>query len=129
MAEKERWRSHWLRVGPLECLPPGKGKQVRVLGRAIAVFNTGEGLLAVDGTCRHMNAPLVHGRLCQARIKCKWHGWEYDLRDGRCLTKPRARLRAYPVKVDNGTVFVDAGSILAGASATESMKADAEGAS
>jgi len=78
-----------------------------VLGRAVAVFNTGDRLVALDGMCRHMNAPLVGGRINGRYLICKWHGWKYDLTNGRCMSKDWATLRTYAVKVERGYVLVN----------------------
>jgi 3-phenylpropionate/trans-cinnamate dioxygenase ferredoxin subunit len=34
-------------------------------------------------------------------LRCPWHGWEFDLRDGRSVVDPeRTRVRSYPVEVE-----------------------------
>jgi nitrite reductase/ring-hydroxylating ferredoxin subunit len=99
----------WLRVCAEEDLPPGAARQVRVLARAVAVFNVDGRLWAVDGLCRHMKAPLVFGALEGPRVTCHWHGWQYDVTDGRCLNQPgnQARLRTFETRIENGAVLVD----------------------
>ncbi len=113
MKEAKGASARWLKVATLSRLSPGGAQEIKVLGRSIAVFNTGCGLYAVDGLCRHMNARLVNGILCATKVRCRWHGWEYDLRDGNCLTKDRRPLATYRVRVERGVVFVDAGPLFA----------------
>ena len=42
-----------------------------------------------------------------AVITCSGHQWCYDLRDGRGINPRTARLRALPVRVQDGTIWVD----------------------
>lgn len=40
-------------------------------------------------------------------LQCPWHGWEYDVETGRCLTDPdHTRVRVYQVKIDSARVWV-----------------------
>ena len=39
-------------------------------------------------------------------IVCPWHGVEYDLENGECLTNRRQRLRRFNVIVENDDVFL-----------------------
>lgn len=112
MKEAKAVPARWLKVASLSGLAPGGAKEIKVVGRSIAVFNTGRGLYAVEGVCRHMNARLVNGILCGTKVRCRWHGWEYDLTEGKCVTKERRPLATYRVKVERGIVFVDAGPLL-----------------
>ncbi|MEM7504956.1 MAG: Rieske 2Fe-2S domain-containing protein [Pseudomonadota bacterium] len=38
-------------------------------------------------------------------LACPWHGWEFDLLTGECLTD-RKRLLTYPVEVDGETISI-----------------------
>ena len=44
----------------------------------------------------------------EPHIVCPWHGWEYDLRTGRCAADPRFALRRYEVVCREGEVYVRA---------------------
>jgi nitrite reductase (NADH) small subunit len=47
-------------------------------------------------------------------LRCPWHGWEFDITNGRSLHDPdRQRVRSYPVHVDAGQVFVGMSSRIA----------------
>jgi nitrite reductase (NADH) small subunit len=40
-------------------------------------------------------------------LQCPWHGWEYDVETGRCLTDPdHTRVRVYQVKINSARVWV-----------------------
>ena len=40
-------------------------------------------------------------------LTCPWHGYQYELRSGRCLTDPDAELDRYAVTVTGELVYVD----------------------
>jgi phenylpropionate dioxygenase-like ring-hydroxylating dioxygenase large terminal subunit len=62
--------------------------RVIVNGRPIVVFRAGaSGFAALEDRCAHRNAPLSRGRICEGRLVCSYHGWEYD-RDGRVTHVP-----------------------------------------
>jgi nitrite reductase/ring-hydroxylating ferredoxin subunit len=37
---------------------------------------------------------------------CPWHGYEYDLKTGKCVGDPKLRLQSYDVVEKNGNIFV-----------------------
>jgi nitrite reductase (NADH) small subunit len=103
-------------------LPPGSRKIVEIDGKSVGVFNVGGTLVAVLNLCPHELAPVCQGRVRGTTLPsapgeyrwgregeilvCPWHGWEFDLLNGRALADPRKRLRSYPVEVEAGTVYV-----------------------
>jgi nitrite reductase (NADH) small subunit len=40
-------------------------------------------------------------------VCCPWHGWEYDIKTGRCVADADAHLGVYDVTLENGEVVVD----------------------
>jgi len=87
-------------------VPEGSGKTVEVGGKKIALFLAGGVYYAVDDTCKHLGGPIGEGFLEGERVTCPWHGWDYDLKTGQCVTNPRATLQTYPVKVEGEEIFV-----------------------
>lgn len=112
----------WHRVALLEELPAGGRKLVEVAGKSIGLFNVGGELKAVLNVCPHELAPVCLGRLSGTTLasrvgevvwgregeilSCPWHGWEFDLKSGRCLSDHR-RLRMYRVKVEGPEVWLE----------------------
>jgi len=111
-------------VGEASDLPDGGRKQVTIEGRAICLFHIGEEYYAVRSTCPHQGADLCGGTLGGSMLpsrpqeyvygldrhvlRCPWHGWEFDIRTGRSLFDPdRMRVRAYPVRVQDGRLFLE----------------------
>lgn len=75
---------------------------------AIAVFNTGEGLYAIDDRCAHRGGPISKGWVSDGIVTCPWHWWRYRLDTGERLGSDRISLETYPVKVRDDVVVVEA---------------------
>lgn len=88
-------------------VPPGHGRQLTVRGASIALFNVGGTFYATSGVCLHRGGPVGEGGLEGSVVTCPWHGWKYDVTTGTNTLNPAAVLRTYPVRVENGLVYVD----------------------
>ncbi|MBW4717753.1 non-heme iron oxygenase ferredoxin subunit [Saccharothrix obliqua] len=76
-------------------------------GGAIAVFNDGGRLYAVDDRCPHAHAPLSAGLVRDGRISCPLDGGTFCLRTGRALAPPAsAGLTTHPVEVRDDTIWL-----------------------
>jgi nitrite reductase/ring-hydroxylating ferredoxin subunit len=121
-------------VANVDEIPEGGRKLVTVEGREIGVFRVNGRYYAVRNRCPHQGGPLClgpttglvtsslpgsYGYEREGEIlRCPWHGWEFDLRDGHSIVDPeRTRVKSYPVvvlppaetypvEVDRGTVAV-----------------------
>ncbi|MBD3942093.1 Rieske 2Fe-2S domain-containing protein [Microbacterium sp. NEAU-LLC] len=99
--------------GPLTC---------EVDGVEIGLYRVGEGIVAWRNVCPHEAAPVCRGPIAGTRlesavheykygrhqevVRCPWHGWEFDLRDGAHLAAgSNARLRGFGVEVRDGRVY------------------------
>lgn len=107
-------------------IAPGERKLVDVSGKSIGIFNVNGTFAAVLNVCPHELAPVCLGRVGGTTLPsapgeyrwgregeiltCPWHGWEFDLLTGTCLTDKR-RLRTYPVTVETYAVTVEEGTI------------------
>lgn len=87
-------------------IPPGTAKVVVVLGHPVAVFNVDGSFHAVSNVCLHRGGPIGEGTLDGFVVTCPNHGWEYDVRTGKNLANPIARLRTYAVKIEGDAVLV-----------------------
>ncbi len=95
-----------VRAAKVSEIPPGTAKVVVVLGHPVALFNVDGSFHAVSNVCLHRGGPVGEGTLAGPVVTCPMHGWEYDVRTGRNLANPAARLRTFPVKVDGDDVLV-----------------------
>lgn len=98
--------SEWRRVGEVSDFPEGRPRSVRLGDRRVAIFRVGTEWFALEDVCAHMRARLSEGSVDGLEVTCSWHGWRYDLRTGRSLTKSWARVRTCPVKVEGGEVWL-----------------------
>lgn len=99
----------WVAVCRRDDIPAGRGWPVQVGGRRIAVFDTADGLRAIDNQCLHVGNPLDDGPVAGQVLTCPWHGWRYDLRTGDHLTVfgRRRGLRTYGVRANGDQVEVE----------------------
>lgn len=88
-------------------LGPGQGRTVDVNGQSVAVFNVGGQFFAIHNTCLHRGGPLGEGTLEGNVVTCPWHGWEYDVATGQCVTNPNAKLSCFKVAVQGTDLLVE----------------------
>ena len=74
-------------------------------GNELAVYNVDGEFYATENFCPHKGAPLSEGLLCGHVVECGWHGWQFDVRSGQCLTVPD-RLKTYEVLIADGLVKI-----------------------
>ena len=87
-------------------LRPGEATVLEHAGKQIAVCNADGSFYAVDNTCLHRGGPIGEGFLDGTTVTCPWHGWQYDVTSGRCLTNPTAQLACYETRVEGDDVLV-----------------------
>ena len=65
-------------------------------------------LVAFPGVCPHDDVSLVdYGVREDDVVRCRVHGYRFDLRTGGCEHMPALHLRRYRVTVEDTTVYVD----------------------
>ncbi len=90
----------------VEDVAPGTCKTIGLSGgRELALYNVNGEFYATDNFCPHKGAPLAAGKLCEHVIECDWHGWEFDVRTGECLTVPET-IETHEVVVEDGWITV-----------------------
>jgi len=88
-------------------------------GAPIVLFRDAAGRArALDDRCSHRNAPLSTGNVRAGRLQCRYHGWTYDA-DGTLAAVPaldpavhacpRLAVRSYPVREQQGFVWIATG--------------------
>ena len=93
--------------------------QVEVRGRHLLLLRRGDEVLAIDATCYHMGAPLLHGDVEDvpghgACITCPWHHYQISMTTGERLYQDMSRKtctlpkkqRVHETKVRAGDVLV-----------------------
>ncbi len=111
-----------IRIGRADDVRDGACLQVEVAGRSLGLFRVGGQFRAVLNHCPHEGAPVCRGTVRGTTLPsvpgtfrwgreneilaCPWHGWEFALDSGQCLTD-RRRLAMFPTEVaDDGTLYV-----------------------
>jgi nitrite reductase (NADH) small subunit len=99
--------SRWVRVAEMKECPAGSAREVVVENRVIALYHVEDGVYALDGICPHQGGPLGEGALQGHIVTCPWHGWQYDVRTGQHQSIRSLVHRSFPVKVEEGGIYVD----------------------
>ena len=89
---------------------PGEDEAIGVTvgNRPIALCRSGGALYALDNVCTHQFALLSDGYVEDGYIECPLHQGRFDLKTGAPLCAPVTQpVRVYPVKSENGAVYVD----------------------
>ncbi|HLL22781.1 MAG TPA: Rieske (2Fe-2S) protein [Kofleriaceae bacterium] len=74
----------------------------------IMVTRLDDELVAFPGVCPHEDVSLVdYGVREDAELRCRVHGYRFDLRTGTCEHDPRLHLRRYRVTVVGDDLYVD----------------------
>jgi len=96
----------FVKVAKTNEVAPGAGIVAEVESLAIAVFNVDGTYYAIDNTCIHRGGPLGEGELEGNEVSCPWHGWQYDVKTGKCINNPSAAVKSYAVEVDGEDIKV-----------------------
>lgn len=99
--------SNWTRIAPLSEFPQLGARVVRHDGKDIAVFrNDGDGVFAMNDKCPHKGGPLSQGIVSGNTVTCPLHGMNICFDDGKALAPDEGCVGTYPVKVEEGAVFL-----------------------
>jgi 3-phenylpropionate/trans-cinnamate dioxygenase ferredoxin subunit len=81
---------------------------VEVAGRTVAIYRSPESTYhATDPLCTHERAELADGLVMGDIIECPKHNGRFNYKTGEATRVPaRVNLRTYPVKVQDGKVFI-----------------------
>lgn len=104
----------WYQVAWSYELPRSRVKAVKLGCKDLVIFRGEDGhVYALDAYCVHLGAHLaIKGSVCQNRIRCAFHGWEFD-GDGKCQKlsqnakiTPNMHTRSWRVTERYGIIFV-----------------------
>jgi naphthalene 1,2-dioxygenase system ferredoxin subunit len=99
---------NWIEATALASVPDDDVIGVDVHGKDVALYKIEGEVFATDNMCTHGQARLCDGFLDGFEIECPLHQGKFDVRDGRATCAPATDdVRSYPVKIENGLVFVD----------------------
>ena len=96
----------YIDVCALNELPPGKSRAVRAAGKDIALFNVAGHIHAIENSCLHQGAALSGGEMCDRFVKCRAHGWRFDVTTGELKGSRALRVAVFPIQLAGGRVAV-----------------------
>src|SRR5438552_2319943 len=99
--------TEWTRAVEFDRLQPSRPIAVKLRGKHVALFLHQGQIFASNNRCPHEGYPLVEGALdADCVLTCNWHNWKFALKTGATLYGGD-NLRIYPVKVEDGAVWLD----------------------
>lgn len=100
--------AQWLDVADVSEFEDGFAK-VRLLpgGDRVAVYLMDGKLSAISNACAHQNGPLGEGRVIACLVTCPWHGFQYDVRNGRSPAPFTEMVPTYNLRLQGRCVQVD----------------------
>lgn len=100
----------WHEVPGAQALGEDEAMAAGPADRPVALCRSGGQLYAVHNVCTHQFALLSDGYVEEGVIECPLHQGRFDLKTGKALCAPVTEpVPTYPVKVENGKVYVDLG--------------------
>lgn len=103
--------ANWQDAAARDDVPDDDVVALPVNGRELALYGVDGTVYATDNLCTHGHARLCDGFLDGYYIECPLHQGKFDIRSGKAMCAPlTVDLRSYPVKIENGRVWVDLGA-------------------
>ncbi|WP_051419771.1 non-heme iron oxygenase ferredoxin subunit [Paracoccus pantotrophus] len=100
--------NEWVNFCALDDIPEEGMHHIEMGEKWIVVYRLDDAVYATDNICPHAFALLSDGWLEDGVIECPLHGALFDVKNGAVLRGPAdCAIRTYPVKIEQGRVFVD----------------------
>ena len=101
--------ANWVEIVALEDIPQLGSRVIKTDTVDIALFRTAlDEVFAVKDACPHKQGPLSQGIVHGTSVTCPLHNWKIDLASGEALGPDEGCTNVYPVKVENGIVYLGA---------------------
>ncbi len=75
-------------------------------GNRVAVFLQEGKLSAISNACAHQNGPLGEGRVIDCLVTCPWHGFQYDVTNGRSPAPFTELIPTYNLELRGNDIWV-----------------------
>jgi nitrite reductase (NADH) small subunit len=105
--------ANWFKAAHISDFPENGGACVKINDRQIAVFNFSRRneWYACQNMCPHkMQMVLSRGMIgsheSEPKVACPFHKKTFSLKSGECLNAEERSIRVYPVKVQDGYVYI-----------------------
>ena len=105
--------SEWKKICLVSDIPVlGSRRVARPQGMDVAVFrNSEDQVFAVLDRCPHKGGPLSQGIVFGTSVACPLHNWTIGLADGCASSPDEGCVQTFAVRVDAGTVLLDAAEL------------------
>jgi nitrite reductase/ring-hydroxylating ferredoxin subunit len=97
----------YVKVAELSELAPGESRIVFVGHRRYALFNVEGEIYCTQNTCPHAGGFLGMGPCKGEWVRCPRHAWAFNVRTGECKSDPRYTIKRYPVRIEDGAIWID----------------------
>jgi nitrite reductase (NADH) small subunit len=98
---------NWIEIVALEDIPQLGSRVIKTDTVNIALFRTArDEVFAIKDACPHKQGPLSQGIVHGTSVTCPLHNWKIDLASGEALGPDEGCTNVYPVKVENGRVYL-----------------------
>ena len=98
---------HWVRAAALAAINSSGCTVVQVNGHTLAIVRDQDRLHVIDNRCPHMGFPLDRGSIRDGILTCHWHHARFDLCTGGTFDQWADDVRAYPVEIRDGDIWID----------------------
>ena len=99
-------KAGWVDVMGLDEVPQDGVIERQIKTRSVLLSRHLDAVSCFDNQCAHLGMPLEMGALKDGVITCPYHGFQYLLQTGECLSAPQVQLKVHAVKVTGSRVLV-----------------------
>ena len=97
----------WQKILTLQDIPKLGARVIKTAQGDIAVFRTvDDEVFALRDKCPHKGGPLSQGIVFGKKVACPLHNWNINLEDGNAVAPDVGCTQSYPIKVENGEVYL-----------------------
>lgn len=98
----------WLKGPAVAAVSPERPYRLDTPDLSLIIIRLDNQFAAYRNECAHQGLPLDGGMLDQeaGTLTCPWHGFCFDARSGECFTAPQAQLEPFPLRIEDGVVWV-----------------------
>ena len=99
--------TQWTEIISLNEIPKLGSRVLRTDTMDIALFRTAtDQVFALRDSCPHKGGPLSQGIVHGTTVTCPLHNWKIDLSSGEALGPDEGCTNRFPVKIEDGKVYV-----------------------
>ena len=92
-------KAGWLEAADITEIPEGGLIERSIKNRSVLLSKRGDAVSCFDNQCAHLGMPLEMGEIADGIITCPYHGFQYLLQTGECMTAPEVQLKVHAVRV------------------------------